>query len=162
MRFKDAVHAHDGTEEEKVVAAKQRTQPESIPSCCQCGVQTNVKIGLFNSDSDNKQNQYYQTSITATPMYSGRSLEELRCQEYKSRRKNAPEPALDVITCHTCDTKFHFCDDCSSATLDKWRKHKKYCGLDFSNDEILVAELLAAATRGGGAKGVLSSILSYV
>jgi len=33
---------------------------------------------------------------------------------------------------------------------------------DFSKDEILVAELLSAATRGGGAKGILAEILSYV
>ena len=40
MRFKNAVHAHDGTEAEKIAAAKKHHHPPSmpIPSCFTCKV----------------------------------------------------------------------------------------------------------------------------
>jgi len=37
MRFKKAVRAHDGTEEEKVAAAMSPFQTSSIPNCFSCG-----------------------------------------------------------------------------------------------------------------------------
>jgi len=53
--------------------------------------------------------------------------------------------------------------------LDGWKKHKVACKrarkrkkLDYSKDKMLVGELLSVAMRGGGHKGVLGTILSYV
>ena len=51
---------------------------------------------------------------------------------------------------------------------DGWKNHKAACKarkrkkLDYSNDKMLIDELLSVAMRGGGHKGVLGTILSYV
>jgi len=53
--------------------------------------------------------------------------------------------------------------------IDGWPKHKKECKrarkrkkLDYSKDKFLVGELLSVVMRGGGHKGVLGTILSYI
>jgi len=53
--------------------------------------------------------------------------------------------------------------------IDGWKKHKVACKrarkrkkLDYSKEKCLVGELLSVAMRGGGHKGVLGTILSYV
>jgi len=53
--------------------------------------------------------------------------------------------------------------------IDGWKKHKVACKrarkhkkVDYRKDKMLVGELLSVAMRGGGHKGVLGTILSYV
>ena len=118
MRFKNAVHAHDGTEEEKVAAAKKHhPRPSSMPhpSCFTC------------------------------------------------RAKRRPTRTLRLCACN----RTWFCN--KQCQIDGWPKHKVACKrarkrkkLDYSKDKILVGELLSVAMRGGGHKGVLGTILSYV
>ena len=119
MRFKNAVHAHDGTEKEKVAAAQlHHPRPPSmpIPSCFTCKA-------------------------------IRRLMRMLRL-------------------CAGCN-KTYFCN--RQCQIDGWKKHKKECKrarkrkkLDSSNDKMLFGELLSVAMRGGGHKGVLGTILSYV
>jgi len=119
MRFKNAVHAHDGTEEEKVAAAKKHhPRPPSmpIPSCFAC----------------------------------------------KAKRG----PMRRVFNC-ACNTRTYFCN--KQCQTGGWKKHKVACKrarkrkkLYYSKEKVLVGELLSVAMRGGGHKGVLGTILSYV
>jgi len=119
MRFKNAVHAHDGTEKEKVAAAqKHHPRPPSmpIPSCFTC----------------------------------------------KATRR----PTRMLRLCAGCN-KTYFCN--KQCQIDGWKKHKVACKrarkrkkLDYSKDKFLVGELLSVSMRGGGHKGVLGTILSYV
>jgi len=119
MRIKNAVHAHNGTEEEKVAAAKKHhPRPASMPhpSCFTC------------------------------------------------KAKRRPTRALRL--CAGCN-KTWFCH--RQCQIDGWPKHKVACKkarkrkkLDYSKDKFLVGELLSVAMRGGGYKGVLGTILSYV
>jgi len=119
MRFKNAVHAHDGTEEEKVAAAKKHhPRPPSMPhpTCFTCKV------------------------------------------------KRRPTRMLRL--CAGCN-KTWFCH--RQCQIDSWKKHKVACKkarkrkkLDYSKGKFLVGELLSVAMRGGGHKGVLGTILSYV
>jgi len=119
MRFKNAVHAHDGTEEEKVDAAKKRyPRPPSMPH----------------------------------PTY------------FTCKAKRPPTRMLRL--CAGCK-KTWFCH--KQCQIDGWKKHKVACKrarkrkkLDYSKDKFLVCELLSVAMRGGGHKGVLGTILSYV
>jgi len=52
------------------------------------------------------------------------------------------------------DGSFSWCDELRSFIIGK--------KLDYSKDKVLVGELLSVAMRGGGHKGVLGTILSYV
>jgi len=119
IRFKNAVHTHDGTEEEKVAAAKKlHPRPPSMPhpSCFTC----------------------------------------------KAKRR----PTRMLRLCAGCN-KTWFCN--KKCQIDGWKKHKVACKkarkrkkLDYSMDKMLVGELLSVEMRGGGHKGVLGTILSYV
>jgi len=119
MRFKNAVHAHDGTEEEKVAAAKQHhPRPPSMP---------------------------HPTCFTC---------------------KAKLRPTKMLRLCAGCN-KTWFCH--RQCQIDGWKKHKAACKrarkrkkLDYSKDKMLVGELLSVVMRGGGHKGVLGTILSYV
>jgi len=125
MRFKNAVHEHDGTEKEKVAAAKLLfSQPSpathniilSIPKCFHCKA----------------EGQYNQ-----------------------------------LLTCGVC-TRTYFCN--KQCQIDGWPKHKKQCKKyirgnrkkNFSAIEIRSGNLLSVAMRGGGVKGVLGTILSFL
>ena len=118
MRFKNAVHAHDGDEKEKVAAAMllhPRLPSMPIASCFTCN----------------------------------------------AKRR----PTRKLLSC-ACN-KSWFCN--KQCQLDGWKKHKFACKkarkrkkLDYSKDKYLVGELLSVAMRGGGHKGALSTILSYV
>jgi len=68
--------------------------------------------------------------------------------------------------CADCN-KTYFCN--KQCQIDGWKKHKVACKrarkrtkLDYSKDKMLVGELLSVVMRGGGHKGVLRTILSYV
>jgi len=68
--------------------------------------------------------------------------------------------------CAGCN-KTWFCN--RQCQIDGWKKHKVACKqarkrkkLDYSKDKMLIGELLSVAMRGGGHKGVLGTILSYV
>ena len=119
MRFKSAVHAHNGTEEEKVATAKKHhPRPPSI---------------------------LHPTRFTC-----------------KAKRR----PTRILRLCAGCN-KTWFCH--RQCQIDGWKKHKVACKrarkrkkLDYSKDKMLVGELLSSAMIGGGHKGVLGTILSYV
>ena len=119
MRFKNAVHAHDGTEEEKVAAAKKlHPRPPSMP---------------------------HPTCFTC-----------------KAKRR----PTRMLGLCTGCNRTW-FCN--RQCQIDGWKNHKVACKraknrkkLDYSKDKMVVGELLSVAMRGGGHKGVLGTILSYV
>jgi len=119
MRFKNAVHAHDGTEKEKVAAAQlhyPRPPSMPVPSCFTCKAERRLTCKLLNC---------------------------------------------------TCNTRTYFCN--KQCQIDGWQKLKvafkkarKRKKLDYSKDNMLVGELLSVVMRGGGHKGVLGTILSYV
>jgi len=119
QRFKNADHAHDGTKEEKVAAAKKHhPRPLSMP------------VPSF-----------------FTCKATRRLMRTLRL-------------------CNGCN-KTYFCN--KQCQIESWTKHKIACKrakklkkLDYSKDKMLAGELLSVAMRGGGHKGVLGSILSYV
>jgi len=68
--------------------------------------------------------------------------------------------------CAGCN-KTWFCN--KQCQIDGWGKHKVACKrarkrkkLDYSKDKMLVGELIYTAMAGGGAEGVLGSMLSFV
>jgi len=68
--------------------------------------------------------------------------------------------------CAGCNNTW-FCH--KQCQIDGWTKHKVACKrawkrkkVNYSKDKMLVGELLSVAMRGGGVKGVLGMILSYV
>ena len=119
IRFKNAVHAHDGDEKKKVAAAQQHhPRPASmpVPTCFTC----------------------------------------------KAKRR----PTRKLSLCAGCN-KTYFCN--KQCQIVGWKKHKVACKrarkrkkLDYSKDKFLVGELLSVVMRGGGQKGVLGTILSYI
>jgi len=107
MRFENAVHAHDGTEEEKVAAAIEdlTTKTTTVPVCFSCKASPN-----------------------------------------------------NLLTCSGCKNR-HFCDKACQA--GGWKLHRKECK-QLRKGKFKVGEFLSMAMRGGGANGVLGTILSYV
>jgi len=82
---------------------------------------------------------------------------------FTCKAKRRPTRTLRLCACN----KTWFCN--KQCQLDGWKKHKVACKkarkrkkLDYSKDKFLVGELLSVAMRGGGHKGVLGTILSYV
>jgi len=112
LRFHKTVNAHDGTEKEKVAAAK--LMYANVRACSACG---------------------------ATPE--------------------------NILTCSGCSCT-NFCN--KQCQIDGWRKHNRTCKRlqgEFKrgksrSDKILAAEFLYTVMIGGGVKGMLGEILSYV
>jgi len=116
----------------------------------------------------------------AVHAYEGDEKEK---EKVAAAKRLHPRPALMPIpTCFTCKAKrlptrqLRLCAGCNKTwfcnkqcQIDGWKKHKAECKrlrkrkkLDYSKDKMLVGELLSVAMRGGGAEGVLGTILSYV
>ena len=72
-----------------------------------------------------------------------------------------------LLLCSACK-RAHYCDGtCQASNLAEHKKEckrtrKRHAKGDYSQDKMLVSDLLSVAMRGGGVEGVLGTILSYV
>ena len=137
MRFNNAVHTYQGNEAEKVAE----------------------KLITFSYEATSEKEK-----IAAAKLLHPRppSMPIPSCFTCKAKRR----PMRRLLSC-ACNTRTYFCN--KNCQIDGWPKHKVACKrahkrkkLDYSKEKMLVGELLSVAMRGGGNKGVLGTILSYV
>ena len=110
----------------------------------------------------------------AVHVCSGTEAEKIASAKYLYPRP----PALKVPSCMQCGAEgIHACSSCNvtyycstQCQISGWMKHREVCkriqhnnaGKNRSKYKIDVGELLSVAMRGGGVKGVLGTILSYL